>query len=34
VLTNTNIWELYWMMSSQMTKTLRNNCDVNFVQQM
>jgi len=29
MLTTTNIWEL----SSQMTKTLRDNCDTNIVQQ-
>ena len=32
-LTNTNIWELYWILSSQMTKTFRDNCDKNIVQQ-
>jgi len=30
---NTNIWELYWILSSQMTKTFRDNCDTNIVQQ-
>ena len=33
LLTNTNIWELYWILSSQMTKTFRDNCDINIVQQ-
>jgi len=33
MLTNTNIWELYWILSSQMTKTFRDNCDKNIVQQ-
>ena len=31
--TNTNIWELYWILSSQMTKIFRDNCDKNIVQQ-
>ena len=31
--TNTNIWELYWILSSQMTKTFKDNCDKNIVQQ-
>jgi len=26
-------WELYWILSSQMTKTFRDNCDTNIVQQ-
>jgi len=30
---NTNIWGLYWILSSQMTKTFRDNCDINTVQQ-
>jgi len=29
----TNIWELYWILSSQMAKTFRDNCDKNIVQQ-
>jgi len=33
VLTNTNIWGLYGILNSQMTKTFRNNCDINIVQQ-
>ena len=33
MLTTTNIWELYWILRSQMTKTFRDNCDTNFVQQ-
>ena len=33
MLTNTNIWRLYWVLSSQMTKTFRDNCDINIVQQ-
>ena len=33
MLTTTNIWELYWILSSQMTKTFRDNCDKNIVQQ-
>jgi len=33
VLTTTNIWELCWILSSQMTKTFRDNCDKNIVQQ-
>jgi len=33
MLINTNIWELYWILSSQMTKTFRDNCDKNVVQQ-
>ena len=33
LLTNTNIWELYWILNSQMTKTFRDNCDKNIVQQ-
>ena len=32
-LTNTNIWGLYWILSYQMTKTFRDNCDINIVQQ-
>ena len=28
-----NIWGLYWILSSQMTKTFRDNCDINLVQQ-
>jgi len=31
--TTTNIWGLYWILSSQMTKTLRDNCDKNILQQ-
>ena len=27
------IWGLYWIQSSQMTKTFRDNCDINIVQQ-
>jgi len=30
MLTTTNIWELYWILSSQMTKTFRDNCDKNI----
>ena len=30
---HTNIWGFYWILSSQMTKTSRDNCDVNIVQQ-
>ena len=26
-------WGLYWILSSQMTKTFRHNCDINIVQQ-
>jgi len=33
LLTNTNIWGFYWILSSQMTKTFRDNCDINIVQQ-
>jgi len=33
VLTNTNIWGFYWILSSRMTKTFRDNCDINIVQQ-
>ena len=33
LLTNINIWGLYWILSSQMTKTFRDNCDINVVQQ-
>jgi len=33
LLTNTNIWGLYWILSSQMTKTFRDNCDTSIVQQ-
>jgi len=33
MLTTTNIWELYWILSSQMTKTFRDNLDKNTVQQ-
>jgi len=29
----TDIWELYWILSSQMIKTFRDNCDKNIVQQ-
>jgi len=32
-LTNTNIWGFHWTLSSQMTKTFRDNCDINIVQQ-
>jgi len=28
-----NIWGLYWILSSQMTMTFRDNCDINIVQQ-
>ena len=28
-----NIWRLCWIVSSQMTKTFRDNCDINIVQQ-
>jgi len=31
--TNTNIWGFYWILSSQMTKTFRDNCNINIVQQ-
>jgi len=31
-LVSTNIWRLYWIQSSQMTKTFRDNCDINIVQ--
>jgi len=31
--TNTNICWLYWILSSQMTKTFRDNCNINIVQQ-
>jgi len=31
--TTTNIWGLYWILSSQMTKTFRENFDINIVQQ-
>jgi len=27
------IWGFYWILSSQMTKTFRDNCDINIVQQ-
>ena len=30
---NTNIWGFYWILSSRMTKTFRDNCDINIVQQ-
>jgi len=33
LLTNTNIWGFYWILSSQMTKTFRDNCGINSVQQ-
>ena len=33
MLTNTNIWGSYWILSSQMTKTFRDNCDINIVLQ-
>ena len=33
LLTNTNIWGFYWILSSQMTKTFRDSCDINIVQQ-
>ena len=33
LLTNTNIWGFYWILSSRMTKTFRENCDINIVQQ-
>ena len=33
MLTTTNIWELYWVISSQMTQTFRDNCDKTIVQQ-
>jgi len=33
LLTNANIWELYWILNSQMTKTFRDNCNKNIVQQ-
>ena len=33
MLTTTNIWELYWILSSQVTKTFRDNCNKNIVQQ-
>ena len=33
LLITTNIWELFWILSSQMTKTFRDNCDKNIVQQ-
>jgi len=33
VLTTTNIWELYWIVSSQTAKTFKNNNDTNIVQQ-
>jgi len=29
----TNIWGLYWILSFQMTRTFRDNCDINIVQQ-
>jgi len=33
LLTNTYICWFYWILSSQMTKTFRDNCDTNIVQQ-
>jgi len=33
LLTNTNIWGLYKILSYQMTKIFRDNCDINTVQQ-
>jgi len=33
MLTTTNIWELFWIITSQMTKTFRDNCDKSIVQQ-
>jgi len=27
-----SVWELCWILSSQMTKTFRDNCDKNIVQ--
>jgi len=28
-----NIWGLYWILNSQMTKTFRDNCVINIAQQ-
>jgi len=28
VLSTTNIWRMYWILSFQMTKTFRDNCDI------
>ena len=33
LLTTTNIWELYWILCSQIAKTFRDHCDTNIVLQ-